>query len=180
LAKVAAVSRQQRHLVTKDVVDSVQLITGRGIEGDAHLGEKAKHRYRARFHPTAPNLRQVHLIHAELFEELAEKGFNVKPGQMGENITTRQLDLLALSKGTRLALGDEAVVELTGLRNPCILLDRLMPGLMKAVLDRDATGKLIRKAGVMSIVIKGGMVRADDPITVILPDGPHVPLEPVE
>ncbi|WP_293883840.1 MOSC domain-containing protein [Sphingomonas sp.] len=178
--KIIAVSRQQQHRVTKDVVASIQLVAGHGVEGDAHFGEKVKHGYAVKKDPTRPNLRQVHLMPAELFDELSEKGFRVTAGVMGENVTTSAIDLLALPTGTRLHLGDQAVVELTGLRDPCVLLDRLMPGLMKAVLTRDTEGRLVRKAGVMAIVIEGGEVRADDTITVALPAGPHVALEPVD
>jgi MOSC domain-containing protein YiiM len=180
MPSIVAVSRQQSHLVTKDIVESVELVAGYGIVGDAHFGETTKHRYSARRHPSAPNLRQVHLIQAELFDELASKGFDVGPGLMGENITTEGVDLLALSTGTKLVLGGTAVVELTGLRSPCVLLDRLRPGLKTAVLDRDPHGKLIRKAGVMSIVLTGGTARAGDSIEIILPSQPHYPLEPVE
>jgi MOSC domain-containing protein YiiM len=126
--------------------------------------------------PTQPNLRQVHLIHAELHDELRGEGFDVAAGQMGENVTTRGVDLLALPTGARLRLGGEAVVEVTGLRNPCGQLDTFRPGLMAAVLDRDADGELIRKAGVMAVVVTGGEIRPGDPIEVDLPPGPHRPL----
>ncbi len=128
---------------------------------------------------TRPNLRQVHLVHAELHDELRAQGFAVAPGDIGENVTTRGLDLLALSAGARLRLGEAAVVEVTGLRNPCVQLDRFQPGLMTAVLDRDERGRLVRKAGVMAVVLAGGDVRPGDPIAVELPPPPHVPLEPV-
>jgi MOSC domain-containing protein YiiM len=180
LGEVVTVSRQQKHVVTKDVVDTVLLIEGRGVEGDAHCGDKVKHRFSARRNPARANLRQVHLIHAELFDELVSKGIEVTPGLMGENVTTRGVDLLALPTGSRLQLGSEAVIELTGLRNPCVLLDRIQPGLMKAVLSRGEKGELIRKCGVMAIVIAGGSVSACDPIRVTLPEGSHRPLEPVE
>jgi MOSC domain-containing protein YiiM len=179
LAEVVAVARRLQHQVTKDVVPSIVLIAGQGVEGDAHLGELVKHRSRAESNPMLPNLRQVHLIHVELFAELAGKGFVIGPGQMGENVTTGKIDLLALPTRTRLHLGDEAVVELTGLRNPCIQLEQMMPGLMKAVLDRDIEGRLVRKAGVMAVVLTGGTVRTGDRIKVELPDGPPIPLEPV-
>jgi len=136
------------------------------------------HRSRVARDPHQPNLRQVHLIHNELFEELRTKGYTVAPGQLGENITTRGLDLLGLPAGTRLRLGD-AVVEVTGLRNPCTQLDRFAPGLMQAVLGRDANGQLVRKTGIMAIVIAGGMVCPGDRIGVELPAQPHVALEPV-
>jgi MOSC domain-containing protein YiiM len=165
--------------LTKDVVDVVVLVEGLGVEGDAHFGELVKHRSRARSNPTLPNLRQVHLIHSELFDELRDKGFDIVPGQMGENVTTLGIDLLALSAGTRLHLGDGAVVEVTGLRNPCSQLDQMSPGLMNAVLDRDADGRLVRKAGVMAVVVTGGVVRANDRIEIVPPSGPQISLEPV-
>jgi MOSC domain-containing protein YiiM len=157
----------------------VRLLTGLGIEGDAHLGVTVKHRSRVARDPSQPNLRQVHLIHAELHDELRTAGFDVVPGMMGENVTTRGLDLLGLPTGTKLRLGEAAVVEITGLRNPCAQLDGLQPGLMKANLDKDAAGNLIRKAGIMGIVLADGDVRPGDPIQVELPPEPHQPLEPV-
>ena len=143
------------------------------------MGETVKHRSRVRKDPTQPNLRQVHLLPTELFEELHAKGFAVKPGDLGENITTSGIDLLALPTGTRLHLGADAVVAITGLRNPCIQLDHFQQGLMAATLDRDANGNLIRKAGIMSIVIAGGDVRPGDAIRVEMPAQPHRPLLPV-
>ena len=147
--------------------------------GDAHKGEKVKHRSRVARDASQPNLRQVHLIHAELHDELRGAGFVVAAGQMGENVTTRGLDLLGLPTGARLRLGDEAVVEVTGLRNPCAQLDTIQPGLMKATLDRGENGELIRKAGVMAIVVADGEVRPGDPIRIEVPGEPHRPLEPV-
>ena len=176
---VTAVSRSPTHTLTKPNEDSIRLLAGLGVEGDAHLGATDKHRSRVVRDPTRPNLRQVHLIHAELHDELRAAGFAVAAGQMGENVTTRGVDLLALPTGARLLLGEAAVVEVTGLRNPCAQLDRIQPGLMAATLGRDERGKLIRKAGVMGIVVAGGEVRAGDPIRVELPPGPHRPLEPV-
>jgi MOSC domain-containing protein YiiM len=176
---VAAVSRSPTHTFTKPTADSIRLVAGLGVDGDAHQGRTVKHRSRlARFGDT-PNLRQVHLIHAELFDELGEAGFAVSPGQMGENVTTRAVDLLGLPTGARLHLGNEAIVEVTGLRNPCRQLDRLQPGLMAATLARDAAGNLIRKAGIMGIVVVGGEVCEGDPIQVELPALPHQPLAPV-
>jgi len=157
----------------------VRLLVGLGVEGDAHAGATVKHRSRVARDPSRPNLRQVHLIHAELFDELALAGFRVAPGQMGENVTTRGVDLLALPAGARLRLGASAVLEVTGLRNPCLQLDGIQSGLMKAVLERAPDGSLVRKAGIMSIVLAGGEVRAGDPIAVELPASPHRPLEPV-
>lgn len=155
------------------------LVAGLGVHGDAHAGITVRHRSRVARDPSQPNLRQVHLLHAELFDELITADFAVWPGELGENITTRGLDLLALPAGTRLLLGAQAVVELTGLRNPCSQLDRFQRGLMAAVLDRDAQGRLVRKAGAMGIVVTGGEVRAGDAIEVRLPPPPHSPLEPV-
>jgi MOSC domain-containing protein YiiM len=164
--------------MTKAPCTQIRLVAGLGVEGDAHAGATVQHRSRLRQTPHAPNLRQVHLIHSELFDELRTRGFAINPGDMGENITTRGLDLLGLPTGARLRVGSEAVVEVTGLRNPCFQLDGLAPGLMQAVLDRDPAGNLIRKAGIMGIVLTGGTVVAGDPITVELP-GVTVPLQPV-
>jgi MOSC domain-containing protein YiiM len=177
---VAAVHRSRVHSFSKHEEDEgITLVAGLGVEGDAHAGTTVKHRSRVARNPVAPNLRQVHLLHAELFDELVARDFAVFAGDLGENITTRGVDLLALPTGTRLRLGSEAEVEITGLRNPCSQLDRFQPGLMAAVLDRDAQGRLVRKAGVMGIVVRGGLVRRTDPIVVQLPAAPHRPLEPV-
>lgn len=176
---VIAVSLDGAHRFSKDTRAEVRLLTGLGVEGDAHLGETVQHRSRVARDPSQPNLRQVHLMHAELFDELAAKGFTVRPGEMGENVTTQGVDLLGLPTGTRLRLGATALIEITGLRNPCSQLDGLQPGLMKAVLDRDADGNLIRKAGVMAIVLADGIVRPGDVIAVELPAAPHQPLVPV-
>jgi MOSC domain-containing protein YiiM len=176
---VTAVSRSATHTLTKPAHGSIRLLTGLGVEGDAHQGQTVKHRSRVARNPNQPNLRQVHLIHAELHEELGAAGFTVVAGQMGENITTRGIDLLGLPAGTRLRLGDTAVVEVTGLRNPCDQLNRVEPGLMAATLGRDERGNLTRKAGVMSIVLTGGEVRPGDPIRVELPPEPHRVLAPV-
>jgi MOSC domain-containing protein YiiM len=176
---VTAVSRSATHTMSKPNQESIQLMTGLGVASDAHQGETVKHRSRVARDPTVPNLRQVHLIHAELHDELREAGFAVSPGQMGENITTRGVDLLGLPVGTRLVLGNTATVEVTGLRNPCAQLDGIAPGLMAATLDRDVAGNLVRKAGVMGVVLNGGEVRPGDAITVELPPAPHQSLEPV-
>lgn len=154
------------------------MLKGIGVEGDAHAGVTVKHRSRVRQDPSQPNLRQVHLIHAELFDELRTKGFAITPGLMGENITTREIDLLALPRGTRLCIG-AAVLEVTGLRNPCTQLDGLQPGLMNAVLGRDSNGVLVRKAGIMTVVLEGGEVRSGDAIRVQLPATPYMALERV-
>jgi MOSC domain-containing protein YiiM len=176
---VTAVSRSVEHAVSKTRQDSIRLLDGLGVEGDAHMGRTVKHRSRVARDPDQPNLRQVHLIHAELHAELRSAGFAVAAGQMGENITTRGIDLLGLPRGARLRLGDVAVVEVTGLRNPCSQLDGIQPGLMKATLAQDEQGDLIRKAGVMGIVVAGGEVCAGDAIQVELPPEPHRSLEPV-
>lgn len=176
---IIAVSRSDKHTFSKSTLESIRLIEGLGVEGDAHMGETVKHRSRVAKDPTVPNLRQVHLIHAELHDALNATGFSVSPGDMGENITTRGVDLLGLPTGARLHLGETAVVEITGLRNPCYQLDDFQSGLMAATLDRDADGNLIRKAGVMSVVVAGGEVRLGDGIRVELPDEPYRPLEPV-
>ena len=173
-AVVMAVSRSATHSLAKPNQQSIRLSAGLGVEDDAHQGVTVKHRSRVRRDPTQPNLRQVHLIHAELHEELRAAGFAVSPGQMGENITTRGVDLLHLPVGARLHLG-AAVVEVTGLRNPCAQLDRIQPGLMAATLGRDESGNLVRKAGIMGIVISGGEVRPGDPIRVEFPPEPHRP-----
>ena len=176
---VIAVSRSATHTMRKPNEEIIRLLAGLGVEGDAHQGETVKHRSRVARDPSQPNLRQVHLIHAELHDALREQGFAIAPGQMGENVTTRGLDLLGLPAGARLHLGATAVVDVTGLRNPCAQLDGIQPGLMAATLDRDEDGKLIRKAGIMGVVLAGGEVRPGDAIRVELPPPPHQALEPV-
>jgi MOSC domain-containing protein YiiM len=178
-AYVVGVHAAPRHTFSKPGLDAIRLVEGLGVEGDAHFGATVQHRSRVRRDPTQPNLRQVHLIHAELHEELAALGFRVSPGDVGENVTTRGVDLLGCPRGTRLRLGSDAVVEITGLRNPCVQLDRFAHGLMQATLDRDADGRLVRKAGVMAVVLTGGDVRPGDEVGVELPSTPHLPLEPV-
>jgi len=177
--RVVAVSLRRGHHFSKTPQLSIRLLPGLGVEGDGHMGALVKHRYDARRDPTRPNMRQVHLMHRELFDELRGKGFDVKPGELGENITTQGIDLLGLSTGTRLHLGDDAVIEITGLRNPCVQIDAFQKGLMAATLDKDADGHLVRKSGVMSIVLVGGDVRPGDAIRIVPPDGPHRPLLPV-
>ncbi len=178
-ASVTAVSRSGTHEFSKTSQDSVRLIAGQGVEGDAHSGATVQHRSRVAQDPSLPNLRQVHLIHSELFEELQTAGLDVSAGQMGENITTRGIDLLGLPTGAHLTLGDQAVVKVTGLRNPCAQLDNFLPGLTAAVLGRDAEGNLVRKAGIMGVVLVGGEVSAGDMIRVVLPPKPYKPLERV-
>jgi len=170
---VLAVCRSGRHSFSKPTALQIRLVAGFGVEGDAHAGATVKHRSRVARDPSQPNLRQTHLIHAELFEELAAAGFKVGPGDVGENITTRGIDLLALPTGARLRLGENAVVELTGLRNPCYQLDNFQSGLMQAVLGRDAAGEPVRKCGVMAIVVADGVVQPGDSIVVELPAAPH-------
>lgn len=176
---VVAVCVGGKHRFTKPVSDNIKLLVGLGVQGDAHLGKTVQHRSRVRKDPTQPNLRQVHLIHQELFHELREKGFELAAGAIGENITTSGIDLLALPQGARLHIGATAIVTVTGLRNPCRQLDRYSPGLMKALLEKDELGNVRRKAGVMGTVQTGGQVRPGDPIRIELPSKPYRPLEPV-
>ncbi len=177
--RVTAVSSNAEYSFSKPNQEAIRLVSGYGVEGDVHAGKTVKHRYRVRQDPTKPNLRQVHLIHAELHDELRSGGFDVAAGQMGENITTRGIDLLGLPTGTKLHLGPEAVVEITGLRNPCAQLDNFQTGLMAATLERDENGELVRKAGVMGVVLSDGIVQPGDPVVVELPPEPHLALEPV-
>jgi len=173
---VSAVSVSATHTFSKENCASIRLVAGLGVEGDAHCGETVKHRSRVAQDPTQPNLRQVHLIHSELHEELRAGGFEVAAGQMGENITTQGITLLDLPAGTLLHLGETAVVEVTGLRNPCPQLDQFQPGLLAVVLDRDPEGNLVRKAGIMGVVKAGGDVSPGDGIRVELPPQPYKPL----
>ena len=176
---VVSVSADHAHRFSKPVKPSIRLLAGLGVEGDAHLGVTVQHRSRVAKDPWQRNLRQVHLIHEELFDEVALDGFSVRPGQMGENVTTRGIDLLSLPEGTLLELGDSAAIELTGLRNPCSQIDAFQDGLLSAVLGRIEDGTLIRKAGIMGIVLNSGEVRPGDAIRVILPPQPHKPLDRV-
>jgi MOSC domain-containing protein YiiM len=176
---VIAVCSQSGHAFSKTPREAITLLAGIGVEGDAHAGETVRHRSRVRANPNQPNLRQVHLLPAELFDEVAQAGFALTPGDLGENVTARGIDLIALPRGTRLRLGDEAEVEITGLRNPCKQIDDFQPGLLAQVVGKDADGTIVRKAGVMSVVLTGGTVRPGDPVRVTLPPEPHVPLERV-
>jgi MOSC domain-containing protein YiiM len=176
---VEAVSQGSTHSFSKQPRMWIRLVAGLGVEGDAHLGTTVKHRSRVRRDPTQPNLRQVHLLHRELLEALEEQGFVIGPGDIGENILTCGVDLLGLPSGTVLRIGGSAEVQVTGLRNPCVQLDRFRPGLMAATLGRDPAGNLIRKAGVMAVVVTGGEVRPNDPIEVVLPPEPRRRLVPV-
>ena len=175
--EVVAVSRSPEHTMAKPNVASITLLAGLGVEGDAHCGVTVKHRSRVARDPSQPNLRQVHLVHAELHDELRAGGYDLAPGEMGENVTTRGVDLLALPVGARLRLGADAVVEITGLRNPCGQLDGIQPGLRSATIERDADDEIaVRKAGIMGVVVTGGEVRPGDAIAVELPTPPHRPL----
>jgi MOSC domain-containing protein YiiM len=176
---VHAVSLSAGHRFSKEKAPGLRLLAGLGVEGDAHCGTTVKHRSRVAVDPSQPNLRQVHLVAVELFRELAPRGFPLGPGDIGENITTEGLDLLGLPRGTRLRIGPEAVVEVTGLRNPCVQLDRFQAGLMAAMRDRDPAGRVILKAGIMGIVLATGPVRPGDPIVAEYPPPPHRPLERV-
>jgi MOSC domain-containing protein YiiM len=177
--RVVAVHASPLHKFSKQPAQRIHLLAGLGVEGDAHCGVTVKHRSRVAKDPTQPNLRQVHLMHAELFDELAAQGFDVAPGELGENITTRGLAVLDLPVGTELRLGAAAVVRITGLRNPCVQIDRFSKGLMAAVLDRTPDGALMRKAGVMGVVLRGGYVAPGDAIEVMMPAGEPRRLEPV-
>jgi MOSC domain-containing protein YiiM len=176
---VIALARDELHRISKLPVQSLRLLAGLGVEGDAHAGLTMQHRSRWVKQRTVPNLRQVHLIHAELFDELAAKGFDLGPSVMGENVTTRGIDLLGLSAGTRLRLGSEAVIELNGLRNPCFKLDRIAPGLMQAVLEKGPGKTLVRKAGVMAVVVTSGDLKVGDAIETCAQPETFVALRPV-
>jgi MOSC domain-containing protein YiiM len=176
---VVSVSRDTAHRFSKPTVPTISLVEGWGVEGDVHAGPTVQHRYLKKKDPTAPNLTQVHLLGSELFADLAGQGFDVTAGELGENITTAGIDLITLPEGARLHLGATAVVEITGLRSPCTLINRFQQGLMKACISRDGDGTVISKAGVMGIVLRGGPVSPADPIRVELPPGEHVPLRPV-
>jgi len=179
MGRVLAVACDAQHRFSKQPTDAITVATGLGVVGDAHHGPTVRHRSRARADPTQPNLRQVHLLQGELLDELLGKGWTVAPSALGENITTRQVDLLGLPLGARLRIGRDVVLEVTGLRNPCAQIERFQPGLLAAVLDRAPDGALIRKTGIMSIVVAGGIVRPGDPIGVETPPPPHRPLQPV-
>jgi MOSC domain-containing protein YiiM len=179
MAQVSAVARDGEHRFSKRSVAEVNVLAGLGVEGDAHQGVTVKHRSRVAADPTQPNLRQVHLIHSELFQELRAKGFEVGPSDLGENVTTTGLDLLSLPRNTLLAIGAEVVLVVTGLRNPCLQIERFQPGLLAAVLGRGPNGEVIRKAGIMTVVRAGGVIRPGDRIEVGLPPRPHLPLERV-
>ncbi|HSP52485.1 MAG TPA: MOSC domain-containing protein [Cryobacterium sp.] len=173
---VVSVSRDDRHAFSKPTVPNIRLIAGFGVEGDAHAGATTQHRYLVVKDPARPNLTQVHFMPVELFDELRGAGFEVSPGELGENITTRGLDLFALPLGARLRLGSDAVVEITGMRNPCSMINGFQKGLMKTLIGTDDAGQVIRKAGIMGIVVTGGTVAPGDPIRVTSPAGEQLPL----
>ncbi|MFL5993440.1 MAG: MOSC domain-containing protein [Streptomyces sp.] len=175
--KISAVSSNGTYSFTKPNRESITLLAGFGVEGDVHGGATVKHRFRMKKDPSQPNLRQVHLMHEELFEELRVAGFEVGAGQLGENVTTRGVDLLGLSVGTLLHLGDEAVVEVTGLRNPCAQIDGFRKGLLKEVIGRGPDGNVRFRSGIMGVVVVGGVVHPGDTIGIEPPDGPHQPLD---
>ena len=178
-ARVVAVCHSSDHAFSKPTARWIELVAGKGVADDAHAGELVQHLSRVRVDPTQPNLRQVHLIHAELFDELAGKGHPVEPGDLGENLTTRGIDLLALPTDTRLAIGSEAVLRVTGLRNPCAQIEKFMSGLLAQVIERRPGGEIVRKCGVMAVVEVSGAISPDDRIAVSLPPRPHRALERV-
>lgn len=177
--EVVAVSRSDVHEFSKPTVAQITLLAGLGVDGDAHAGRSVQHLSRVAQDPTQPNLRQVHLIHAELFDELRAAGHDVHPGDLGENITTRGVGLLDLPVGAVLRVGPEARVELTGLRNPCRQIDAFQAGLLRRVVGRDDRGRVVRKSGVMGVVVRSGAVRPGDPVVTELPTGPHRRLDRV-
>ena len=177
-ASVVSVHSKAIHAFSKDAVKEIRLIAGHGVEGDAHFGVTVKHRSRVAKNPLQPNLRQVHLIHQELLDDLKAKGLHVAPGQMGENITTIGIPLLDLSAGTLIHIGSSAIIQVTGLRNPCAQIENFMPGLLRAVLDRAPNGDLLRKAGIMGTVVESGPIFSGDEITWTSPCK-HIPLQPV-
>jgi MOSC domain-containing protein YiiM len=179
MTRITSLSRSSTHTVSKTCVPELELLEGLGVAGDAHMGITVKHQSRVAQNPDQPNLRQVHLIHAELLDELAAKGYDIAPGAMGENILTSGVPLLELPLDTELQLGDHALIRITGLRNPCAQLDKLAPGLMKALLDRAADGSLIRKGGIMAVVLRNGIIRIGDGIQVRLPAQPYTALDRV-
>ncbi|MFF7278874.1 MOSC domain-containing protein [Streptomyces griseorubiginosus] len=174
---ISAVSSNGTYSFSKPNRESITLLEGFGVEGDVHGGATVKHRFRMKKDPSQPNLRQVHLIHEELFEEVRQAGFEVAAGQLGENVTTRGIDLLSLPRGTRLRLGETAVVEVTGLRNPCAQIDGFQKGLMKQVVGRAEDGRPRFRSGIMSVVVTGGEIRPGDAVEINLPSGPHEPLD---
>lgn len=173
---VVSVSRDDQHRFSKPAVSSIRLLAGIGIEGDSHAGATVQHRYEKKRNPSAPNLCQVHFIAAELFDDLVTDGYTVRPGELGENVTTAGIDLMTLPLRTRLHLGAEAVVSITGMRSPCSLINGYQTGLMKQLISTDATGTVQRRGGIMGVVVTGGVVNPGDSIRVQLPSGEQLPL----
>lgn len=178
IGRVISVSRDGAHRFSKQPVDTIEIIAGLGVKGDAHSGETVQHRSRVRLNPDQPNQRQVHLIHAELLEDLDRKGYEVDPGELGENITTRGVDLLELGRDTLLRVGPQAVLSVTGLRNPCGQIDEFSPGLLGELVEK-VGGEVVRKAGIMCVVLHSGTVKPGDEIVIERPEGPHIPLQRV-
>lgn len=177
--RIEALHSSPSHSLKKETTSSLEIIKGLGVKGDAHMGAKIKHVYRVRKDPNEPNLRQVHIIHAELFDELKTKDFDISFGEMGENITCSGLDILSLPTDTELQMGVSTRLKVTGLRNPCAQLDSIKKGLMKACLDRNQSGEMIPKVGIMTIVLEGGIINQGDEIKVVFPPEPHRKLEAV-
>ena len=173
---VVGVSKDCHHRFSKQPCESITLLEGLGVDGDAHAGITVQHRSRAAAEPTQPNLRQVHLIHAQFFDEAREHGYELSQGTLGENVLTAGLDVLSLPRDTRLRLGEQAVARVTGLRNPCQQINNFRPGLLKVAVSRDESGELVCKAGIMGVVEHGGTVYPGDIIRVELPPEPHIPL----
>jgi MOSC domain-containing protein YiiM len=176
---VVSVNRDSAHRFSKPPVDEIVLLAGLGVEGDTHAGVTVQHRSRVAIDPSQPNLRQVHLIHSELFDDLRVRGFDVKPGDLGENITTVGLDLHGLPTDTVLRIGSDAVVRVTGLRNPCLQIEGFRNGLLSEVVVRDDSGAIVRRGGIMGVVMAGGTVRPGDAVVAELPAEPHVLLDRV-
>ncbi len=179
VANVVSVHKKDSHSFSKDTADSIDIVAGEGVVGDAHRGVTVKHRSRVKRDPTQPNLRQVHLIHQELFNELSDKGFNIAAGDLGENVTTLGIDLLSLPRDTILEIGDQVKVQITGLRNPCSQIEDFQKGLLNEVLDKDEEGNLVRKTGVMAIALTDGTIKQGDEITIVYPEKPFIKLEKV-
>lgn len=174
---VSGVSSDAEHRFSKPPKQHITLVENHGVEGDAHAGKHVRHRFIAKVRPMQANRRQVHLIRAELFDELREAGHPIGPGDLGENVTTAGLKLEHLPLGTRLHLGETAVVELTGLRTPCALIDRFQKGLRKKMLGGVLRPKY--KCGVLGVVVAGGRVEPGDRVRVEAPPPPFAPLPPM-
>ena len=178
MASVVAVHLAPDHDFSKQTVSSIELLAGLGVRGDAHMGARVNHRSRVKVDPTQPNLRQIHLIASELLDEVNAKGYSVRPGDLGENITTSGIDLIGQPVGTTMRIGD-AVIALTGLRNPCAQIGVFADGLHGEMLGRDDDGKLVRKTGVMAVVLRSGLVTTGDEIHVAAPAGDPIPMEKI-